>query len=189
MGPPEPIRSTARFLVSREGVSESRLVDDILVSRATALSRDPRQESVLILAHGPGDDDENRRWLSNMERRVQRIRESGRFRDVRCETLREDWPEKRVDAERRIREYVSESGRNGRVIVIPFRIAGFGPYAEILNGLDYVSDGRGFCPHPNMTSWIAQTAQACFTQQERAATAEERANAANGSSARSASHP
>ncbi len=48
--------------------------------------------------------------------------------------------------------------------LIPFRIAGFGPYAKVLEGLEYVADGRGFCPHPNMTRWIEQTARACLSQ-------------------------
>ncbi|TWT44503.1 hypothetical protein RAS1_09180 [Phycisphaerae bacterium RAS1] len=163
MAPPEPIQTSAKIIVSREGVAESPLVDDILVERVKALSTSPSQESVLILAHGPGDDGENSRWLANMERRMRRVRESGQFREVHCETLREDWPEKRAEAEQRIRRCVEEGRQNdGRVIVIPFRIAGFGPYAEVLKDLDYVADARGFCPHPNMTRWLEETANECF---------------------------
>lgn len=165
MAKPEPIRSDARFLVSRDGVAESPLVDDVLVARVQALSEQPAQETVLVLAHGPGDDAEDRDWLANMERRVQRIRELGRFREVRCETLREDWPDKRSEAEPRIREFVAQGSQDGgRVLVVPFRIAGFGPYAEVLQGLEYVSDGRGLCPHPNMTRWLEQTAESCLAR-------------------------
>lgn len=146
-------------------MAESPLLDDILVERVQALSTNPSQESVLILAHGPGDDGENGHWLANMERRIRRVRESGPFRQVRCETLREDWSEKRAEAEQRIRRYVEEGRQgDGRVIVVPFRIAGFGQYAGVLAGLNYVADERGFCPHPNMTRWIKQTAEACFSQ-------------------------
>lgn len=165
MAPLEPIQTSAKIIVSRQGVASSPLLDDILVERVKALSANPSQESVLILAHGPGDDGENSRWLANMELRVRRVRELGPFRQVRCDTLREDWPEKRAEAEQRIRRYVEEGGQgDGRVIVVPFRIAGFGPYAEVLEGLNYVADGRGFCPHPNMTRWIEQTAEVCFGQ-------------------------
>lgn len=164
MAPPEPIRSNAKFFISRQGVAESPLLDHILAERVKALSEDPARESVLILAHGPGDDAENGRWLANMEQRVRRVRASGHFREVRTECLREDWPDKREQAERRIREFVEQGGRDGRrVIVVPFRIAGFGPYAEVLEGLNYVADQQGFCPHPNMTRWLAQTAEACFS--------------------------
>jgi sirohydrochlorin ferrochelatase len=160
--PPEPIPTRASFILSRRGVPESPLIDEILVERVRALSTDPSKESVLFLAHGPGDDGENARWLEVMRQRTRRVREVAPFRDVRCETLREDWPEKRSDAEHRIRRYVFDAARNGgRVIVVPFRIAGFGPYREVLAGLEYVADGRGFCPHPNMTRWIEQTAAEC----------------------------
>jgi hypothetical protein len=98
-----------------------------------------------------------------MQQRSKRIHELGIFREIRCETLREDWPEKRVEAEQRIRQFVTEGrNNNGQVIVIPFRVAGFGPYREVLDGLQYVSEGRGFCPHLNMTQWIELTAQECF---------------------------
>lgn len=158
MESPRRIRTTAQFVLSRRGVAESPLIDQILVDRVRTLSRDPTRESILILGHGPGDDSENERWLATMKERAARISEVGRFRAVKCETLREDWPEKRADAEKRIRRFVEEGNRDGGdVIVVPFRVAGFGPYKEVLEGLNYVADGRGFCPHPNMTRWLQET--------------------------------
>lgn len=46
------------------------------------------------------------------------------------------------------------ASQNGRAIVIPFRVQGFGPYAEVLKGLDYASDGRGLVPDTGVTEWI-----------------------------------
>ena len=34
------------------------------------------------------------------------------------------------------------------------RFPGFGPYAEVLKGLDYASDGRGLVPDAGVTEWI-----------------------------------
>lgn len=165
MEPPRPLRSAATFCLSRKGVGESPLVNDILVDRVAALSTDPAEECVLILAHGPGDEAENQRWLANMRLRAQRIYEIGAFRHIQCETLREDWPARRAEARRRIRRYVQENTQAGRrVIVVPFRVAGFGPYKEVLEGLTYTADGRGFCPHPNMTRWIEATAEECLAR-------------------------
>lgn len=163
MEAPERLTTNATFVVSRQGVGESPLVDQILVDRVKALSTNPSEESVLILAHGPADEAENERWLANMRLRAQGVHKLGAFRHVQCETLREDWPERRAEAERRIRAYVEAGGKNGgRVIVIPFRIGGFGPYRELLRGLDFVADERAFCPHPNLTRWIEQTAEGCL---------------------------
>lgn len=36
----------------------------------------------------------------------------------------------------------------------PYRVQGFGPYARVLDGLDYMADGRGLLPHPNVGRWI-----------------------------------
>lgn len=163
MEPPQPIQSRSKFSLSYEGVGESPLIDEILHDRVKSLSIDPAQESILILAHGPGDDAENERWLANMNRRVQQLNEAGPFRAIHCETLREDWPDRRQAAERRIRDFVERAGQGGgRCLVVPFRVAGFGPYKEVLAGLNYVADERGFCPHPNMTKWVEQTALKCW---------------------------
>lgn len=148
------VESQSSFAVSKQGLVEAPEMASVLVERARALSRDPQHEDVLILAHGPGDDAENERWLAHLEARAAVVRQALSFRTVRVETLREDWPEKRKDAEQRIRSYVDHASQTGRAIVIPFRVQGFGPYADVLQGLDYVSDGRGLVPDAGVTQWI-----------------------------------
>ena len=82
------------------------------------------------------------------------------FRRVQVMSLREDWPEKREQATLEIRDFVQRAGREGgRAIVIPYRVQGFGPYAEALKGLDYVSDGHGLVPHPQVTAWVKRQAE------------------------------
>ena len=165
MEKPEPIDARATFRLSKSGVGESPLIDRILAERVAALSTDPSREAVLIIAHGPGDDTENEAWVQHMNARAEAIEALGPFRSVHCETLREDWPHRRAEAELRIRRHVERATADGvRVIVVPFRVAGFGPYHEVLDGLDYVADEKGFCPHPLMTEWIEQTALACFSR-------------------------
>jgi hypothetical protein len=57
---------------------------------------------------------------------------------------------------RRIRGFVTRASQDGgRAIVIPFRVQGFGPYADVLQGLDYAADQQGLIPHPEVTLWIA----------------------------------
>ncbi|MCA1749698.1 MAG: hypothetical protein LC634_09300, partial [Sphingomonadales bacterium] len=135
--------------------------------RARALSSDPARESVLILAHGPGDDAENARWLANMESQSAAVRALAPFRAVQVETLREDWPEERAAAETRIRGFVEAAAReDGRALVIPYRLSGFGPYAEVLEGLTYVSDGRGLLPSDEVANWVRRQAAALRVELE-----------------------
>jgi sirohydrochlorin cobaltochelatase len=148
------VESQSSFALSKQGLVEAPEMANVLIDRARTLSRDPQHEDVLILAHGPGDDAENERWLAHLEARAAAVRQALPFRTVRVETLREDWPEKRQDAEQRIRRYVEQASKTGRAIVIPFRVQGFGPYAEVLTGLDYLSDSRGLVPDAGVTQWI-----------------------------------
>lgn len=149
------LEARSRFSLSEAGLMDSDRMGEVLASRARDLSRDPAAESVLVIGHGPGDDAENERWLSRMGRLADAVRRDRPYREVRVETLREDWPERRREAQVRIRLFVRQAGeRGGRAIVIPFRLSGFGPYAEVLQGLEYASDGRGLLPHPAVTYWI-----------------------------------
>lgn len=149
------IETKASFAMSREGLADAPSMGNILADRAAALSKAPPREDVLVLAHGPGDDDENTRWIAKLDDRAKVIRDRLPFRRVQVETLREDWPEKRVDAEKRIRAFVERAGAEGGVaIVIPFRVQGFGPYKKVLEGLTYAADGTGLIPHAEVTKWI-----------------------------------
>lgn len=154
------VDTQSSFVLSGQGLVEAPEMGAVLATRAKALSKNPAQEDVLILAHGPGDDAENERWLKQLDARADAVRKSQPFHAVKVETLREDWPDKRVEAEKRIRAFVEESARAGRrAVVIPFRVQGFGPYAKVLEGLEYASDGQGLIPHPSVTEWIEHQAE------------------------------
>jgi sirohydrochlorin cobaltochelatase len=154
------VDTRASFVLSEQGLVEAPEMGEVLATRARTLSKNPAREDVLILAHGPGDDAENERWLKHLDARAEVVRKAQPFHSVRVETLREDWPDKRVEAEKRIRAFVEQAAREGRrAVVIPFRVQGFGPYAKVLDGLDYVSDGQGLIPHPSVTDWISHQAE------------------------------
>jgi hypothetical protein len=148
------IDTDASFALSEEGLADAPEMGDVLGGRALGLSKDPARESVLILAHGPEDDEENARWIAKINERAEAIRKAAPFRAVQVETLREDWPDKRKAAEERVRAFVETAGENdGVAIVIPYRVQGFGPYAKVLEGLPYTSDGKGLAPSPEIERW------------------------------------
>lgn len=151
------IKTKASFALSKQGLVESQAMGAILVDRAKNLKRDPQKEHVLILAHGLKNDLDNEKLIHSLEARADQVRISIPFHQVNVETVREDWPDKRKKIEIRIRSYVQKANEKGRtVIILPFRVHGFGPYAEILEGLNYVSDGLGLAPHTNVTEWISE---------------------------------
>ncbi len=162
---PPPIQKNATLILNREGLYDSDKVGRIMVERVASLSLSPDKESVLILAHGEGDNALNNQWVSRVDDLAAQVRRSGPFRHVQVETLREDWQDERARAEKRIRNYVQTQGGHGNnVLVVPFRLFGFGPYATVLEGLKYVSDQQALLPHPIITDWIRDQARDCFAQ-------------------------
>ncbi|MEZ4700746.1 MAG: hypothetical protein R2834_10485 [Rhodothermales bacterium] len=156
---PPPIAVDAEVLLGLEGLLDDLSMGAILARRAASLSVDPASESILILAHGPGDDGENERWLHQMDRMADSIRATRPFHRVEVHTLREDWQDKRAASEARIRSFVKQETAAGRhVLVVPFRLSGFGPYAEVLEGLTYTADERGLLPDPAITDWMRRQA-------------------------------
>ena len=141
-----------------EGIIDSDMPAVVMSERASDLSSSASDEAVLIIAHGAGDEEENNTILDAMDRVVQRLEMAG-YADVHATTLREDWEEERIAAENNIRSYGSQMTQEGRsVIVLPMRLSGFGPYAEVLDGLDF-SPGIGLLPHSELSNWVRSMTQ------------------------------
>ena len=152
-----PLEHDLEIATHEHGLMGSPEVSQILLTRALALSEDPAGESVLLVAHGMGDEGENDRVLDSMRLAAGRIAEVG-FREVEVAALREDWEEARVTAEAAIRSFVESRAAAGRrVLVLPYRLSGFGPYAKVLEGLDYAA-GDGLLPHGAISRWIERSA-------------------------------
>ncbi|HWP94247.1 MAG TPA: CbiX/SirB N-terminal domain-containing protein [Gammaproteobacteria bacterium] len=138
------------------GLEDDPRFAQVLLERARSLSLEPARETVILVAHGSGDDDVNARWLTLLESlRSQMLAAGGdTFRAIRVATWREDWEEKRAPWIERVRAMIEEARRDGgRAIVIPARTLGTGPERRFLSGLDYAL-GEGFAPHPLFVEWL-----------------------------------
>jgi len=132
----------------------------VLHERALELSRNAQEETVLLVAHGPNEEEENRQWLSVMASLAQHIRQHGGFRSVIPVTMRDDAPKPILEeATRQMRALVSQHSRQGRVLVVPVLLAPGGIEAKIpqrLKGLTYAYNGKTLLPHPKLAQWMAQ---------------------------------
>jgi hypothetical protein len=154
----KPLEVSSVIELDDQGLIDGPEAAAILSERAKNLSREPDSEVVLMIGHGSGNEGANERILEGMATAARAVRRHG-FADVGVATLREDWPEQRERAEPRIRAWVADHAADGkRVVVVPFRLSGFGPYAQVLKGLAYDADGRGFLPHPAISDWIRRRA-------------------------------
>jgi len=164
-GTPERVRTPIRF-ISTGGYQPDPLIAEILTDRILEVSRNPAEESVLLLSHGTRSDRSNAAALAVVEDNIADMKAAldEPFRAIRAINLREDWPDKRAEALREINAYIKEANRHGRAIVISNRLYGSGSYAEYLDGLDYVMNGQGLIPHPNFTRWVARTLEDALEQ-------------------------
>lgn len=157
----QPLEVRGEILLDRSGLAGSGEIARILEDKAGSRTSEPSRTAVLFIAHGMGSEKDNRALLKKMERGARSLRAKG-YAEVRSATLREDWPEPRARAEREIRAAVTDMGRRwSRVVVVPYRLSGFGPYAEVLEGLEYVPAGS-LLPHPLVTDWITARARGLF---------------------------
>ncbi|MDE0249315.1 MAG: hypothetical protein OXO56_15485 [Gammaproteobacteria bacterium] len=155
------LETEARILMDLAGMAGSDQVNGIVLARAGGSSPDAPETGVLLIAHGMGAEEDDRRLLGAMERSAAELRTAGHG-EVRTATLREDWAEARAAAEEEIRATVSRMGGEwDHVVVIPYRVFGFGPYAEVLEGLDYVGT-EGLLPHSLVGEWVAARSSAVF---------------------------
>jgi sirohydrochlorin ferrochelatase len=152
--PPARIR-TPLALATAGGVEAHPLFARALLERAKALSREPQKETVILVAHGTGDDRRNQQWLEILGSIAAQIKADGTpFRSVRFATWREDWPDKRGPWIQSVRQMVDEAQRDGgRAIVIPARTNGTGPERTFLEGKQFEL-GQGFAPHPLFMRWV-----------------------------------
>lgn len=149
------VMTRSTFTVSRQGLLEAGLGPDIMAKRAKALSKAPPAESVLLVAHGVGDDKADARWRAAMLPAVDAVKKAAPFRKVAAVTLRDDWPEAHAKAVAEIKAFVAEAKRDGgRALVVPYRLYGFGPQSSSLEGLDIVTDDKGLLPDPSVASWL-----------------------------------
>lgn len=160
---PPQVRSAALF-ASFGGYEESPDVTRILHERIMEISREPAQETVILIAHGEKTDEGNAAWLSVVDRHIERLKQDphcAQLKALHAATVREDWPEKRDKAVAEIRTMIQNASGNGRALVIANRLYGSGPYRKLFDGLEYTMSEKGLA-HPVLTQWlekgIAETA-------------------------------
>lgn len=148
------------------GIGASPLFAAALLDRARALSKDAAKETIILVAHGSEDDQQNEQWLQILETLAMHMRKTGgnEFRAIKVATWREDWSDKREPWIEKVHTMVEEAQKQGgRALVIPARVMGEGHEKKFLAGLEYEL-GSGFAPHPLFVQWIEEQIKAGIAQ-------------------------
>ena len=152
---PLQIRTAALFSTFG-GYEQNPDIAQVLHKRIAELSKDPANETVLLLAHGEATDEGNDKWLDVMSQNIDRLRQDphcAKLKTIKALTVREDWPKEREKAVAGVRATIEEASKHGRVLVIADRLYGSGPYKKMLHGLTYEINEKGLVD-PILTRWL-----------------------------------
>lgn len=140
-------------------LNDHPIVAEILAARARSISRNPAEEALVIVAHGPNEDEDNRRWLADMASLAGHIRSAERFASIDGLTLRDDAPKPvRDQATAELRDLVLKRSHEGRrVLIVPLLVSFGGIDRGLrgrLEGLTYTMAGAALLPDARLVTWV-----------------------------------
>lgn len=164
-----PLKTRAE-LVLTPGMDSDRLLGRILADQIRPASKDPKNESLILVAHGPNEEADNEKWLACLKVQAAYLQWAHGFRRVDAATIRDDAPKPVKDAAvAALRDHVKSYGKDTRVLIQPVLIS-IGhvqaEIAELLKGLDYTISTGGVSTNPLAPEWIRQQATTALRTQE-----------------------
>ena len=152
---PSQVRTSA-IINTFGGYEEDSLIAGIFLDRIKEVSKNPTEETIILLAHGGKNEQAEKLRNEKMDSHISWIQKQSNppFKKIIGMTLREDWPDKRAKAVKEIKKVVKEGNSSGKVIIISNRLYGSGPYNHFLKGLEFEMNSKGLAPHPNLTKWL-----------------------------------
>jgi sirohydrochlorin cobaltochelatase len=157
------VQADVEFILA-EPFADNPLITDILYDHVKEVSKNPANEVVIIVGHGPEDNEDNGPDLEIVGAHAERIAAKNEFADVKIINLQDDAiPPIRKSNVKRLRRWITKANDNGQdVIVIAIAAASHGVQTHILQdlrGLDYTFADKGMSEHPKYIEWIAVTIQ------------------------------
>lgn len=159
--PTTPIKTSARIRML-PALDRHPLVAEILVSRAAAISKDPSNEVVVLVAHGPVEEEENNLWLADMAALAKQMEVGHKFKRIEYLTVRDDAPDPiRSNATAELRRVVERAAAEGnRVLIVPLLLSYGGIEQGVkkrLEGLQYTIPDQGLLPDARLEKWVLRS--------------------------------
>ncbi len=160
----KPVTSAVPIRMA-SALDHHRIVADILNDRAASISHDPAHEVLILVAHGPVEDDENKLWLHDMSILADEMRSQSHYAGIEFMTLRDDADKPVRDAAtQQLRgkvEKITQSGNTALIVPLLLSYGGIeGGLRERLNGLTYRMSSQGLLPDKRIADWVLATTQA-----------------------------
>lgn len=159
----KPISSPVPVYMA-SALNHHRIVADILRDRAASISHDTAHEVLVLVAHGPVPDDENKLWLADMNVLADEIRAQSHYAGIECLTLRDDAAAPvRNAATQQLRQKVEQITKDGNTALIVPLLLSYGGIEDglrkRLDGLNYRMPTQALLPDKRIVDWVIDTAQ------------------------------
>jgi sirohydrochlorin ferrochelatase len=145
------------------------LVSAILLDRARTHTGNAKETAVVLIAHGPNAEEENKLWLKEMAAHAAFIKDKGGYGAVEVLTHRNDAsPEVKTKAREEFRARVSRSGKTRKVVVVPLLMSAGGIEGQVEDDLEGIPHAFAapLLPHPNIARWVEAQAQELWREME-----------------------
>ena len=157
-----PIETTVPISMAT-ALDDHALVAEILLSRALDVSERPEEEVVVLVAHGPASEADNRLWLENMRVLVGRMDPHTRFSRIEYLTVRDDASDPiRDQATTELRAVVEGVVQEGKsTLIVPLLLSYGGievGIRERLEGLTYRMARQALLPDERLSEWVLMQA-------------------------------
>jgi len=149
-------------IVFLDPISDHQTAKKIVLDYAQEISVNPKNEIVVIIAHGPVGETDNELELELMENIASYVLDQGGFNAVRPFTLQDDAPKEIRDKNvKQIKEFIENASLDGKkVLMVSNLMSGKGIQRKINEdflGLDYKFNSKGFLTHPLFKEWILES--------------------------------
>jgi len=149
-------------IVFLDPISDHQIAKKIVLDYTQEISVDPKNEIVVIIAHGPVGETDNELQLVLMENLAAYVHDQGNFNAVRPFTLQDDAPKEIRDRNvKQIKEFIENATLDGKkVLMVTNLMSGKGIQRKInedFSGLDYKFNSKGFLTHPLFKDWILES--------------------------------
>ncbi|MEQ8425980.1 MAG: CbiX/SirB N-terminal domain-containing protein [Cyclobacteriaceae bacterium] len=157
---------TKSKIVFTKPLDDHPIVADIIYSRIKELSKNPKNEMVIVVGHGPNPEEDNKKWIANMESISDQVSEMQKksgatSKMILAVTVRDDADAEIYNqAKENLRNLVKQGSKQGTVIVVPLFLSSGGAEQKVvtrLEGLTYTWNGKTLLPDARITDFISQS--------------------------------
>jgi len=161
------IKTDAKILMGHPP-GDDPLIAEMLIDHALEISENPAKEVVIIAAHGPTFDEDNKLVLAELASLAKVMRQDSDFANVTGITLQDDAPPEIRDANvAKLRKMVTDAIADGNTVLVVTNLIGTrsvqSKLRKDLKGLDYEFNKKGIAEHPNFVEeWMGEMIRELF---------------------------